>query len=106
MTSEQELKKIFKAQQTDFADNGFSRGVQRRLPERNSILPQIIMFVCIAIGLTLTLAINGIAPILSQISALLSSIAHLQVPPMAAVLTYLSGFAILILIGYSVVSTE
>jgi len=100
---EQELKKIFANHKTDIPDDGFSERVIRQLPNRKSLLPQMVMIVSIIIGLVLMLVTPGFAPFVSeQINSLVVSITHLQVPSASAVATYLSLLSLLGIIGYSV----
>jgi len=94
--NEQELKKIFAAHKTDISDDGFSERVVRRLPERANILPQIIMTFFITVGLVITFAVQGIAPLLTQINSLITSISNLQLPSPISVFAYIT---VLILIG-------
>ena len=104
--NEQDFKKIFTSHKTDICDDGFTERVLWRLPERKSILPQIIMVVFIMIGLALTIAIHGLTFILEQINSLITSMSLLQAPSPIAVLTYLSMLGLIGIIGYSVVQVE
>ena len=104
--NEQDLKKIFTSHKTNICDDGFTERVTERLPERKSILPQIIMVVFIMIGLVLTFAILGLTSMLEQINSLITSISLLQAPSPIAVLTYLSMMGLIGIIGYSVVQVD
>jgi len=104
--NDQELKKIFIAKKVDVPDEDFSERVMRRLPERRSVLPQIVMVVFIMIGLALTFFIQGVTPILAQIDSLITSISHLQAPSPIAVITYLSVLGLIGIIGYSVAQAD
>ncbi len=106
MKTDQDLKKIFTAHRVDVADDGFTERVIRQLPERKSILPQIVMVVFVVIGLTLTLAIQGVTPLLDQINSLMNSISHMQVPSVSSVVTYVGALALLGIIGYSVAQAD
>ena len=99
---EQDLKKTFAAHKIDVPDEGFTERVIRQLPERKSILPQIVMTVFIMIGLALMFAITGITPLLEQINRLTTSISRLQVPPPSAIITYISLISLTGIIGYAI----
>ena len=104
--NDQDLKKIFAAHKTDISDDGFSERINKQLPERRNILPQVVMVIFVLIGLTLTIVIQGITPMLEQISNLITSISHLQIPSLASVFTYFSFLALLGIIGFSVAQAD
>ena len=106
MINEQDLKKFFAENKSEISDNGFSARVQHRLPERKSILPQIIMLVCIIAGLSLTISITGFSTIETQLLSLVNSVAHLQIPSAASVMTYLGVLAMLTFIGFAVAEID
>ena len=101
-----DLKKIFITHKVDIPDDGFSECVIRKLPERQSMLPQAVMVVFVMIGLSLTFAIQGVSPLLEQINSLITSISQLQAPSPSAVITYLGVLGMIGIIGYSVAWTE
>jgi hypothetical protein len=106
MTNEQELKKIFEMHRVDIPDGEFSVKVKKRLPQRTSILPQVVMVLCISVGFILTLAIQGIDPVATNISDFVSAISRLQIPPTVSIITYLSGLVLLSVIGYVVATAD
>ena len=106
MINEQELKKFFAENKSEISDNGFSKSIQHRLPERKSIFPQVVMMVCIVAGLSLTIFITGFSTIQTQLLSLIDSIAHLQIPSLASVMTYLGVLATLSFIGFAVAETD
>jgi len=59
-----DLRKIVIAHKFDIPDEGFSERIVRQLPERKSMLPQLVMAVFIMIGLALTFTILGVTPLL------------------------------------------
>ena len=101
-----DFKKIFITHKANIPDDSFSERVIRQLPERQSILPQVVMVVFVMIGLLLTFVIQGITPLLEQINSLITSISQLQAPSPIAVITYLGTIAMIGIIGYSVSWTE
>jgi hypothetical protein len=104
--NEKDLKNLFTTHKADIPDDGFSERVIRRLPERQSILPQIIMPVFIMIGLILTFLVPGFTTlVLEQIHSLITSINHSEMPSAMAVTTYLIMLGLLSTIGYSVART-
>jgi hypothetical protein len=104
---DKDFSKIFLAHKVEFPDDGFSERVIRRLPERRSILPQVVMATFVMIGLVLTFVIQGgFTPILEQISSLFNSVSRLQIPTASAVITYLVALAMIGVIGYSVAQAD
>ena len=104
--TEQELKKIFVAHRVDIPDEGFSGRIIRQLPERRSMLPQIVMTVFIAIGLALTFAIQGVMPLVEQINSLIVSISNLQPPSLASVIAYFGAIGLIGIIGFAVAQAD
>ena len=103
---DKDFKKLFTAHKLDIPDKGFSERVIRRLPERKSILPQIVMVVFIMIGLALTLVIQGITHLIEQINSLFISISRLQAPSPSSVIIYLVTLTIIGIIGYSITQAD
>jgi len=100
------IRKVFESHRVDISDDGFSERVIRQLPERKSMLPQIVMVVFIILGLALTFAIQGVTPLLNQINSLITSISHLQAPSPAAVITYIGVVGLVGIIGYAVAQAD
>jgi hypothetical protein len=104
--NDQDFKKIFTSHRVDIPDDGFSERVIRQLPERKSILPQVVMVVFVMMGLALTFAIQGVAPLLEQINSLITSISHLQAPSPGSVIAYICSLAMTGIIGFSVARVD
>ena len=104
--NDKDFKKLFTAHRVDIPDEGFSKRVIEQLPERRSILPQLVMVVFIIIGLALTIIIQGVVPLLEQIHSLITSISLLQTPSPIAVFTYLSILGLIGIIGFSVAQVD
>ena len=102
----EELRRLFVANRVDIPDEGFTERVIRQLPERKSILPQVVMVVFVVIGLTLTFAIQGVTPILEQTNSLITSISHLQIPSAGAIITYIGALGLTAIIGFSVAQAD
>jgi len=102
----QDIKKIFEAQRVEFSDEGFSERVVRQLPERKSMLPQLVMVVFVMTGLAFTFAIQGILPMLEQINSLVYAISHLQAPTPSAVITYFGALGLIGIIGFAVARVD
>ena len=100
------IRKVFESHRVDISDDGFSERVIRQLPERKSMLPQIVMVVFIMMGLALTFAIHGIIPLLEQINSLITSVSHLQIPSPGAIITYISALGLTGIIGFSVAQAD
>jgi len=104
--NEQDLKKIFAAHKVDISDEGFSERLIGLLPERKSMLPQIIIVVFLVIGLVLVFAVLGFVPVLEQIHDMVVSISRNQMPSLISIITYISVLAITGTIGYSAVQAN
>jgi divalent metal cation (Fe/Co/Zn/Cd) transporter len=105
--NDNDFKKLFTTHKADIPDDGFSERVIRRLPERRSVLPQMVMIIFIMIGLILTFAMPGFATsVIEQISSLATSISHSQVPSASSIAVYLGMLALLGTIGFSVAQVE
>ncbi|MDR0437762.1 MAG: DUF5056 domain-containing protein [Bacteroidales bacterium] len=105
--NEQSLKKLFTSYKVDIRDDGFSERVIHRLPERRSILSQIIMSGFIMLGLILMFIMPGFAAlVLEQISSLITSINHSQMPSASSIAVYFGMLALLGTIGYSVARVD
>ena len=104
--NEQDLKQLFETHKTEVSDQGFSKRLIRQLPERKSLLPQLIMVVFIVIGLALTFAIQGFTPWFEQISSLIASISRLQAPSPSAVIAYLGLLSVTGIIAYALAQAD
>ena len=104
--NDQDFKKIFATHKVDVPDNGFSKRVNAQLPERKSILPQIVMAVFIMIGLTLVFVLQGFSPLLDSINNLIASISHKQIPSPYSIAAYFGILALLGLIAYSITNAD
>ena len=103
---DKDLKKIAFAHKIDVADDGFAERIVRQLPERKSMLPQIVMITFITIGVALTLAIQGFTSVFEQISSLLNAISQAQIPSLSSIITYISALALTGFIGFSVAQVD
>ena len=99
---DRDFKKIFKAHRVDIFDEGFSERIIGMLPERKSILPQIIMVVSAVIGLVLVFSIYGFDTMQEQIYSLSISVGRIQMPSLLSCITYLSIPVMAGLISYSI----
>jgi len=104
--NDQDFSKIFTAHKVEFPDEGFSERIIKRLPERKSMLPQMIMAVFVMIGLVLTFAIQGFTPLLEQINSLVIAISKLQIPSASSVIVYIGVLSMTGIIGYSVAQAD
>ena len=90
----------------EFPNEGFSERVIRCLPERKSMLPQMIMAVFVIIGLILIFAIQGFTPILEQTSSLVIAISQLQIPTASSIMVYFGTLSMIGIIAYSVTHAD
>ena len=104
--NEQDFSKIFEAQKREFPDEGFSERVFRNLPERKSLLPQIVMAAFVMLGLSLLLATRVFDIVLEQVGSLFDSIVQMQVPSASAVIIYLGLLGMVGLIAYSIMQAD
>jgi len=104
--NEQDLRKIFAEHKADIPDKGFSERIIKQLPERKSILPQIIMVVSIVVGLALMFALNGITSLLDPIIGLITSVSRLQAPSPSSVVIYLGFLSVIGIIGYAIAQAD
>ena len=103
---DKDFKKIFTAHKLNIPDNGFSEQVTKQLPERKSILPQIVIVVFILIGFALTFVTRGVTVLLEQINNLIMSISQLQAPSPNSVIICLVTLTIMGIVGYSIVQAN
>jgi hypothetical protein len=104
--NDQDFKKIFSAHRVDIPDEGFSERIIRQLPERKSILPQIVVVVFTIAGLTITFAIQGVTPLIEQFNSLITSVSRMQIPSPVSIITYISALALTGIIGFSVAHAD
>ena len=103
---DKDFKKIFLANKIDIPDKSFSERVVKGLPERKSILPQIVVMIFTMVGLVLTFAIQGITPIFEQIKDLLNSISRMQAPSPISVIIFLVTMTVVGSICYSIMQAD
>ncbi len=106
MISDQDIRKIFEAHKSDFPDNGFSEQLINRLPPRTSPLPQMVMILCVIVGLGLTVGIVGINTIFDRLIDLVTAVGNLKIPSALSVATYFGVMSVFGLIGYTMVRTS
>jgi divalent metal cation (Fe/Co/Zn/Cd) transporter len=105
--NDQNFKNLFTAHKADISDDGFSERVVCRLPERKSLLPQMVMIVAITTGLILTFAMPGFAvSVAEQINSLITSINQSEIPSASSIAVYLGMLALLGTIGFSVAKVD
>lgn len=104
--NDRELRKIFTDRKAEVQDDGFTERVLGRLPERPSRFPQLVMAVCITIGVALIFAFVDFASMAKQFEILAASIARTEMPPPGAVAVYLGVSVVAGMIGYSLSRVE
>jgi len=102
MINEQDLKQIFEAKRLDIPDGGFSQQVKKCLPERKSILSQIIVPLSAIAGFALVVVIFGAVPIFNQMLELIMAVSRLEMPSALSLFVYLSGLTMLGFIAFTV----
>ena len=98
---EQDLRKIFEKNKTEIPDDGFSERVFGQLPERGSLLPQIVMAVSIITGIVFIIITQDFTFLIEQFFGLIISIIHLKTPSTTSVVTYLGFLAMVGIIGFT-----
>ncbi len=106
MSKNKNLEQLFKSNKFDVPDGGFTKHTIKRLPKRNSVLPLIIIAFCAALGMLLTIAIQGINPFFEEIDYFITSINNSQIPPLSSIMTYLGGLGILGAIGFAMAQAD
>jgi hypothetical protein len=104
--NEQNLKEIFSTHKVDMPNDGFSRRIITHLPERKSILPQVVMISFIVVGMILTFAVQGIDSVLNNINSLVFLISRMQIPSAISVITILGILSLTGLIAHSILQVE
>ena len=89
MSEDKKLYDFFHANKAEFADTDFPEQVMKRLPKRNSLLPPIIISICLLLGILLTVWLQGGSLLFEGIQSLGISLAHAQLPPVSAIIDYL-----------------
>lgn len=89
MLDDKQLYDLFKSNKTEFADNGFSERVMKRLPKKSNRLPEAIILVSLALGILLTIWLQGFRAIYEGIHNLILSLSHIQMPSIVLLNEYL-----------------
>ncbi|MDR2119865.1 MAG: DUF5056 domain-containing protein [Tannerella sp.] len=108
-TDEKDLKRMFSEQRREIADDGFSRGVKRRLPARPSCFPQMLTGGCAMIGMAAVFLLSDGGWIITGMSELFVSLGRLEWPSSGAMLSGAAWAAMLfctLLTGYGVAAAE
>lgn len=99
---EEELREVFGKGRKEFADEGFTRRVMRQLPQRRSLLPQVIVAVCAVVGIGLTILILGFEPLAGAAQAMAAPLAGMQMPSLVLWLGCLAVAAASTLVGLAI----
>jgi len=97
---------VFGALRHDFHDDGFTAEVMARLPQRGSIMPQIIVAVFAMLGVVATLALVGIDAILGRVLDFVAALSRLQLPSALSVVAFFFKKKTMGCIGWAVFQAE
>lgn len=100
------VSKFFDENKIDVADNGFSRRVTRRLPDRERRLNRIWTAVCLALGAVLAVLFDWLGALVDVVCVLAAAV---KVNPEISdrpYLLWLLLFAVIFLGGYKVLAEE
>jgi hypothetical protein len=103
---EKDLKRLFKEHRDEIPDNGFTENLKGRLPQRPSFLPQIVMCICISVGMALVFMIHSFETIVDNTYKFVLAISQLQCPPIDLTLTCLGTLFCVCTIAYAMMTTE
>jgi hypothetical protein len=103
---EKDLERLFKEHRDEIPDNGFTGNLKCRLPQRPSFLPQIVMFICISVGMALVFMLQSFEMIVNNIHEFILAISQLQCPSIDLILTYLGMLFCVYIIAYAMTTTE
>lgn len=106
MQSEKELRQLFKSNKFDIEEDGFSRNVTNRLPEKIRIFPQIIIFCFAMIGVVVTLMIQGVSSFVESLDNLVIAINQMENLSFAVFIPCLIALLTLGSIGYAVYQSD
>lgn len=100
------VSKFFDENKIDVADNGFSRRVTRRLPDRERRLNRIWTAVCLVLGAALAVLFDWLGALVDVVCVLAAAV---KANPEISDRPYLLGlllFAVIFLGGYKVLAEE
>ncbi|GHT10820.1 hypothetical protein AGMMS4956_02920 [Bacteroidia bacterium] len=103
---DEHLHSLFKTNKIDLSDNGFSERVAASLPHKTWVFSQLLLMLCIAIGLGICVYMVGVHTILGNLATLIAYVCRLQMPPLSAVATYLIGMAVAAVVPWSVLNVR
>ena len=104
MRDDKHLFELFKSQKTEFADNGFSQHLMKRLPGRSRLVTQIIIVICLLVGMILTVCLQGDKVIIESICSIAKALNYAQLPSIQAIAGYLIGLLIIGCMSVSIYS--
>lgn len=100
------VKKFFDENKIEIPDNGFSRRVMRRLPDRMRRLNRIWTAVCIALGVIMCVKFNWIASLSTQVRSIADTVMSNHVIAGNPILLLFGLLFIIFLGGYNLIAAE
>jgi hypothetical protein len=104
--NDKDLERLFKECRNEIPDNGFTENLKDRLPQRPSFLPQIVMCICILVGMAFVFMIHSFETIVDNTYKFVLAVSQLQCPPIDLTLTCLGVLFCVCTIAYAMVTTE
>ncbi|MDR1454410.1 MAG: DUF5056 domain-containing protein [Tannerella sp.] len=101
MLNDKELEHFFKTGKTEIPDNGFSKKVIKRLPEKTGIFPQIIIACFAVAGAVAAVAIQGLPFFTESLEQMIMTVSQAETSPFSALIPYSASLLILGSVGYA-----
>ncbi|MDR2918715.1 MAG: DUF5056 domain-containing protein [Tannerella sp.] len=106
MQNDKELEQLFKLNKRKIQDQGFSREVMNKLPDKIRILPQIIIVCFAVIGIILSIAIQGLSSFLESLNHIVEVSSQAEDISVSMLMPYLIGMLVLGSVGYAVYESD
>lgn len=106
MQNDKELEQLFKSNKPEIQDQGFSKEVMNKLPEKIRILPQIIIVCFAVVGIILSIAIQGVSSFFESLNYIVEVSSQAEDISVSMLMPYLIGLLVLGSIGYAVYESD
>jgi hypothetical protein len=101
MSNDKELRRFFETGKTEIPDNGFSKKVIKRLPEKVNVLPQLIIMCFTLMGFGAVVAIQGFSLFLENIESMIMAMNSTETFPFLTLMTYFVNMLIMASVSYT-----
>lgn len=100
------VRKFFEENKIDVPDDGFSRRVMRRLPDRERRLSRVWTAVCAVLGVLLVVKNDWLGVVWAQVQGLFDKASELPLMSGSHVVMFLSVLIVISLWGYKAISED